>query len=316
MSGAPQSGPILVGRETGASWYEASARERVAGMLDAGSFNEFLPPTERATSPHLHLFDLPVAFDDGMIVGSGRLAGDRVFVAAQEGRFMGGTFGEIAGAKLTGLLRAARAMQDVGGPAAVLLLLDSGGVRLQEANAGEIAISEIIRAILEARAAGVAVIALVGGRAGTFGGAGLIAACCSHVVVSEQARISVTGPEVIETNKGVEEFDSRDRAMVWRITGGRTRALLGIADRYVPDRIACFREAASDLAHRTTPFDLPTLDAEQRRLEQRLQAHGGCRDSIGIWSAMGIAEPDRVADLSDDAFADLLAARGSSHDAR
>ena len=34
-----------------------------------------------------------------------------MFVAAQEGRFMGGAFGEVHGAKLTGLLRAARDMK-------------------------------------------------------------------------------------------------------------------------------------------------------------------------------------------------------------
>nr|WP_321985891.1 hypothetical protein [uncultured Lichenicoccus sp.] len=121
---------------------------------------------------------------------------------------------------------------------------------------------------------------------------------------------------MIETNKGVEEFDSRDRALVWRITGGRTRALLGVADRYVPDLITSFREAAADLMHRATPLDLPTLDAEQQRLEHRLQAYGACRDSPAIWTAKGIAEPDQIADLSDDEFADLLASQGAPHDAR
>ena len=311
MSGSPR-----LGGSSGASWYEATARERIAGLLDQASFIELVPPTERETSPHLHLFDLPVAFDDGMIVGLGRLDGGEAFVAAQEGRFMGGTFGEIAGAKLVGLLRAARLMHAEGGPSTVLLLLDSGGVRLQEANAGEIAVSETIRAILDARAAGIAVIALIGGRSGTFGGAGLVAACCSRIVVSEQARIGVTGPEVIETNMGVEEFDSRDRALVWRITGGRTRTLLGIADRYVPDRIERFREAACHLARDVPRFDAATLAAEQLRLEQRLQAHGACRDAPSIWSAMGIAEPDGIADLADEAFADLLASQGPHHDAR
>ena len=203
------------------SWYEATARERVAGLLDGGSFIEFLGPEQREVSPHLALFDLPEAFDDGIIVGRGRLNGHEVFIAAQEGRFMGGTFGEVHGAKLVGLLRAARDAK--AGSRPVLLLLDTGGVRLQEANAGELAVSEIIRAILEARAAGAVVIALVGGRAGAFGGGGIIAACCSCIVISEQGRIGVSGPEVIETNQGVEEFDSRDRALVWRITGGRTR---------------------------------------------------------------------------------------------
>ena len=40
----------------------------------------------------------------------------------------------------------------------------------------------------------------------------------------------MSGPEVIETNRGVEEFNSRDRALVWRTMGGKNRRLLGAAD--------------------------------------------------------------------------------------
>ena len=223
-----------------ADWYEASARDRLAGLLDPKSFVEFLGPEQRAMSPHLAQFDLTGAFDDGIVVGRGRLDSQDVFVAAQEGRFLGGAFGEVHGAKLLGLLRAAR---DAGrsGVHAVLLLLDTGGVRLQEANAGELAISEIINAIIEVRSVGIPVLALIGGRAGAFGGGGITTACCSQIVVSEHARVSVSGPEVIETNKGVEEFDSKDRALVWRICGARTRYLTGGADRYVKGRIQEFR---------------------------------------------------------------------------
>jgi malonate decarboxylase beta subunit len=57
---------------------------------------------------------------------------------------MGGAFGEVHGAKLTGLLRAARDTKSV----PVLILFDTGGVRLQEANAGELAIAEIMRALI------------------------------------------------------------------------------------------------------------------------------------------------------------------------
>src|SRR5580658_7200477 len=35
-----------------ADWYEASARERIAGLLDAEGFTEFLGPEQRAMSPH------------------------------------------------------------------------------------------------------------------------------------------------------------------------------------------------------------------------------------------------------------------------
>ena len=42
-------------------------------------------------------------------------------------------------------------------------------MRLQEANAGLIAVSEVIRAILSARAAGITVLAAIGGQYGCFG---------------------------------------------------------------------------------------------------------------------------------------------------
>src|SRR5271155_3956240 len=154
-----------------ASWFQATARQRVAGLLDPDSFTEFLGPSERVQSPYLHLFDLPSAFDDGVVIGRGALDGKPVLIAAQEGQFMGGTFAEVSGAKLVGLLRVARDHKDL--PQTVLLLLDSGGARLQEANGGELVVAELMRAIVQARGAGVAVIALVGGRAGAFGGAGL-----------------------------------------------------------------------------------------------------------------------------------------------
>lgn len=224
------------------SYYEADARARIAGLLDAGSFREFLGPAQRAISPHLAQLDQPAAFDDGIVVGEGRLHGKHVLVAAQQGEFMGGGVGEVHGAKLTGLLR--RAVDTH--PDGVLLLLDTGGVRLHEANAGLIAISEIMRATLGARAAGVPVVALIGSGNGAFGGMGIVARCCSTVIMSEEGRLSLSGPEVIETVRGVEEFDSRDRALVWRVTGGKHRYLIDQAQVLVPDAISAFAEAASD----------------------------------------------------------------------
>ncbi|WP_438346044.1 biotin-independent malonate decarboxylase subunit beta [Methylorubrum populi] len=295
------------------SWYEASARARIDGLLDAGSFREIIGPEQRRMSPHLPLFDLPRAFDDGMIIGSGRLDGKPVLVAAQEGRFMGGAFGEVHGAKLVGLLRAALALK----PDAVLILFDTGGVRLQEANAGETAIAEVMRAITHVRAAGVPVIGLIGGRAGAYGGGGLIAGTCSRLVVSESGRISVSGPEVIETNKGAEEFDSRDRALVWRTMGGKHRRLIGGADAFADDTVEAFRQAALDAIARAPAFDLTTLDAEQRRLEERLARFGDCRDATEIWARLGVNDPEAVPALSTADFDALLANLGeTTHDAR
>src|SRR5256885_12613801 len=83
---------------------------------------------------------------------------------------MGGGVGEVHGAKLVGLLR--RALLER--PAAVLLLAESGGVRLHEANAGLTAVSEVMRALLDVRASGIPVVVLIGGANGRFRGMGLL----------------------------------------------------------------------------------------------------------------------------------------------
>jgi len=272
------------------SYREATARRRLAGVLDPGSFDELLPPSARVSSPHLAELELPVAFDDGAIVGAGTLGGRRVLAAAQEGAFMGGAVGEVHGAKLVGLLQRAERQR----PDGVLLLLDTGGVRLQEANAGLVAVSEIMRAILAARAAGVCVLALVGGGWGCFGGMGIAARCCDVIIMSEEGRLGLSGPEVIETNRGVEEMDASDRALVWRTVGGKHRYVLGEADALVDDDLAAFRAAALAHLERRRPLELDALEREQRHLERRLADFGDLRDGADVWRAAGVGEPSRL----------------------
>ena len=280
------------------SFYEADARHRLVGLLDAGSFRELVPPEERAISPHLPRLDVAVAFDDGVVVGAGTLAGRAVLAASQEGGFMGGAVGEVHGAKITGLLQ--RAVDEK--PAAVLLLLESGGVRLHEANAGLIAVSETMRAVFDARAAGVVVIGLIGSTVGCFGGMGLIARCCDVIVMSEEGRLGMSGPEVIETAHGVEEFDSRDRALVWRTVGGKHRYLLGEADRLVDDSIAAFRGAAIDVLDVRRSLTLEALFAEHASLTERLERFGDAGDAVEIWRRIGITDPDALPLLDTEAF--------------
>jgi len=305
--------PEIIAPPDTRSWYEASARQRIAALLDAGSFVEFIGPEQRETSPHLALFDLPAQFDDGMVVGRGTLDAKPVFLAAQEGRFMGGAFGEVHGAKLTGLLRAARDAKSI----PVLILFDTGGVRLQEANAGELAIAEIMRAVLEARTAGAKVVGLIGGRAGCYGGGSLVAGCCSALAISEQGRLAVSGPEVIETNRGVEEFDSKDRALVWRTMGGKHRRLIGAVERFVDDTVADFRAAAIDLIETSPAFGTDVLAAEQARLEQRITQFGTCADALDVWKAEGVPEPDAIPAMPAQPFIALAdTIRRTRHDAR
>ncbi|HEV2609732.1 MAG TPA: biotin-independent malonate decarboxylase subunit beta [Noviherbaspirillum sp.] len=284
------------------SYLESSARERIHRLLDPGSFAEILPPATRFTSPHLEQLDAPVSFDDGVVIGSGRLHGTAVLAAAQEGGFMGGAVGEVHGAKLVGLLK--RAINEKAG--AVILLLETGGVRLHEANAGLIAVSEVMRAVLDTRAAGIPVIVLIGGANGCFGGMGIVARCANTIIMSEEGRLAMSGPEVIETAAGVEEFDSRDRALVWRTTGGKHRYLLGDCHVIVPDDIGAFRDAAfraiqqADLSE--VALTLAELEAEQDLLQQRLARFGELSDPVEIWTDLGIPDPAAVPMLDAETF--------------
>lgn len=295
---------------SGGSFLERTARQRIAALLDDGSFHEILPPGERHVSPHLPVLGQPVAFDDGVVIGEGLLAGASVFIAAQEPAFMGGSVGEVHGAKITGLLERAAARK----PKAVLLLLDTGGVRLHEANAGLIAISEIQRAVFEARLAGVPVIVLIGGSNGCYGGLGIVAKCCDRIVMSEEGRLAVSGPEVIEAAKGVEEFDARDRALVWRTMGGKHRFLMGDAEAIVPDDITAFREAAIGFLGDAQPLTLQAMDDEHAMLARRIAGIAESDDALDIWSALGIEDAPAVPLAEIPAFLEMAeTARKVSH---
>ncbi|NTF09665.1 biotin-independent malonate decarboxylase subunit beta [Agrobacterium rubi] len=290
------------------SWYEATARERIDGLIDSGSFIELLPPQDRVTSPHLRVLGSPAAFDDGVAVGKATLDGKAVLIAAQEGAFMGGAVGEVHGAKITGLLE--RALDEK--PNAVLLLLESGGVRLHEANAGLIAVSEIMRAILNLRAAGVPVIVLDGGRYGVFGGMGIASRLCSSIVMSEEGRLGLSGPEVIETTMGVEEFDASDRALVWRTVGGKHRYILGETDGLVSDDMAAFREAAIALLGEAKALDLDAIEAEHADLAARLTRFGGVQDATDIWQALDISDVEQIPLMTTDEFHKAVDGRRSA----
>lgn len=285
------------------SFYEATAHARITGILDKGSFREFCSARARRTSPHLPPLGLPVAFNDGVIVGEGTLDGRPVLIGAQEGRFMGGSVGEVHGAKLTGLLMRALDTQ----PHAVVLLLDSGGVRLHEANAGLIAMGEIQRAVLSARAAGIPVIVAIGGSNGCYGGMSIVARSCEWIIASEEGRLSISGPEVIEAVEGIEEFDSQDRALVWRTMGAKHRRLLGEIDVLVPDSLEAFREAIAAKVGHARPVDLEALEEEHALLADRLERFAGCRDAVEVWALRGVSDPESVPAMDTETFNTMVA---------
>lgn len=277
------------------SFYEKTARNRISSIIDAGSFHEFLKAGTLPLSPNLQALDIPGSFDDGVIIGTACIDKTPVHLIAQEGQFMGGAVGEIHGAKIVGLLL--RAIQDQS--RAVVFFIDSGGVRLHEANAGLIAISEIMRAMLKVRNAGIPIISIIGGTCGAFGGMGISACLSSHIIMSEEGRLALSGPEVIETVKGVEEFDSKDRALVWRVTGGKNRYLLDQIQVLTEDDTDEIREQIiAALAQAPEQLTLTALQHKQQLIQQQFDQWFGKKDGLEIWQGMHIQHAEHIPMLS------------------
>jgi malonate decarboxylase beta subunit len=218
------------------SFVELNARQRARALLDTGSFRELLDPFARMMSPWLAKQGVVPQADDGVVIAKGSIGGLPVVIAAIEGAFQGGSLGEVGGAKIAGALELAAEDNRNGIPTAAVLLLETGGVRLQEANLGLAAIADIHAAIVDLRRYQ-PVIGVIAGSVGCFGGMSIAAGLCSYLLVTREARLGLNGPQVIEQEAGIEEYDSRNRPFIWSLTGGEQRFASGLADGFSIDDV-------------------------------------------------------------------------------
>lgn len=264
-------------------YHELKARERIAIIAD--SFSEILPPPERVTSPYLPQLEIPVSFDDGLVIGLARLGGKPLYLAAQVGQFVGGSVGEVHSAKLVGLLKASARDR-----IPFVILVESGGVRLHEGSSGEIGIAEAIRAVFSCREAGVPTIAVIGSDIGAYGGMGIFSACCDFRLMTEHGRLGISGPIVIEKWMGKAAYDSSNRALVWKTSGGKTRYLLGDADCLVNDSAAAVKNGLAALLGKGKSVDLDAICQQHAALQKRLEDFAGVENPDDIWKKCGISD--------------------------
>ncbi|EXC29446.1 biotin-independent malonate decarboxylase subunit beta [Acinetobacter sp. 809848] len=231
---------------------ELSARERVKALLDEGTFRELLDPFARVMSPWLVKQNIVPQADDGVVIAKGSIQERPVVLISIEGLFQGGSLGEVGGAKIAGALELAVEDNLKGIPTAAILLLETGGVRLQEANLGLAAIAEIQASIVNLRQYQ-PVIAVVAGSVGCFGGMSIAAGLCSYIVMTQEGRLGLNGPQVIEQEAGVQEYNAKDRPFIWSITGGNQRFTSGLADAYVDDDRQKIRQQVIDYLTQGVP---------------------------------------------------------------
>lgn len=231
---------------------ELSARERAKALLDEGTFRELLDPFARVMSPWLVKQNIVPQADDGVVIAKGSIQERPVVLISIEGLFQGGSLGEVGGAKIAGALELAVEDNLKGIPTAAILLLETGGVRLQEANLGLAAIAEIQAAIVNLRQYQ-PVIAVVAGSVGCFGGMSIAAGLCSYIVMTQEGRLGLNGPQVIEQEAGAQEYNAKDRPFIWSITGGNQRFTSGLADAYVDDDRQKIRQQVIDYLTQGVP---------------------------------------------------------------
>ncbi|GAA1639076.1 hypothetical protein GCM10009733_040330 [Nonomuraea maheshkhaliensis] len=240
----------LLGRT---SFIELDARERAKALLDEGA-RELCGPFDRIESPWLEPQGVVPQSDDGVVVVKGELDGRRAVVIGIEQAFQGGGIGEVSGAKIAAALSLAARDSRAGTPTVAVLLLETGGVRLQEANLGLATVAEVCAAVLELRALQ-PVVGVIAGALGCFGGVSIAAGLCTKLIMTAESRLGLDGPEVIESEAGIAEFDASDHPLIWSIDGGTQRVRTGLADALVLDDVAALRAAVVEAVREGVPAE-------------------------------------------------------------
>jgi malonate decarboxylase beta subunit len=195
-------------------------RERLAALADDGRFVEH---ERHARSANLARFGIDAQDDDGIVAATLAIGGRAFEAVAQDARFLGGSVGERHGMKLAAAI--ARAVE---AERPFLVLAASAGVRLHEANAGELALGRALKALCDARAGGLPTFAI--GVGDVFGGMSVLVAACGALALVPEARFGLSGPKVIALARGRGELDPADRNAVDALFGAPARAREGIAD--------------------------------------------------------------------------------------
>ncbi len=172
-----------------------TARERIAKLVDPGSFTE-LDEFVRHRSTTFGM-DKNRPYGDGVVTGYATIDGRNIALYSQDFTVMGGSLGEVFSEKI---VKVAEFALKNGIP--LIGINDSGGARIQEGVASLSGYGKIFR--LNTRSSGVIPqISLILGPCA--GGASYSPALTDFVVmVNETSHMFITGPDVIKTVTGEE----------------------------------------------------------------------------------------------------------------
>ena len=214
-----------------------------------------------------------------LIVANGEIADRKVAVAATDAGMQRGAIGVEEGHALAQLFADAR-----GSGTPVVLALDSAGARVDEDLAALGAFRRLFGAALDARGAGVPMLAVLG--RSCFGGASLLACLCGQRSYLPQTLLAASGPRVIEAAEGRARFDASDARLVRAHLGTAARVAWHEQDSVRADTLEGARRAVRDWILQP-PAAAPELSGQQSRLEGRLAARSAAtRDDVSLSSSL------------------------------
>jgi propionyl-CoA carboxylase beta chain len=180
-----------------------TARERLALLLDQGSFTELEAYTTQQNNPGEN--SIP---GDGVVTGYGTVDGRTVYVYAQDFTVQGGALGEMHSRKICRVMDLAAAN---GSP--IVGLIDSGGARIQEGVKSLGGYAEIFKRNAQLSGVIPQISLILGPCAG--GAAYSPAVTDAIIMVEKQSFMFLTGPQVIKSVTGEEtDFESLGGAQV------------------------------------------------------------------------------------------------------
>ncbi|MFZ4455329.1 MAG: acyl-CoA carboxylase subunit beta [Bacteroidales bacterium] len=170
-----------------------TARERIAMLLDAGSFEEFdMFVTHRCTNFGL---ENESYLGDGVVTGYGTISGRLVYVYAQDFTVFGGSLSETLAMKICKVMDQAMKM---GAP--VIGINDSGGARIQEGVNALAGYTEIFQRNILASG----VVPQISGIFGPCAGGAVYSPALTdfNIMTKGTSYMFLTGPKVVKTVTG------------------------------------------------------------------------------------------------------------------
>ncbi|GIW43055.1 MAG: hypothetical protein KatS3mg077_0337 [Candidatus Binatia bacterium] len=224
----------------GAAFSKLSGLDRAQSLCDPGTVDVVW-----------HLANSP------LLLVRGQISTRPVALALLDGHVRGGTVGLEEAAALSDFLRAFLRQSSVSGEASSLILvLDTGGVRVEEGPRALAAASAAGVLLAECTLKGVPTVSVITGPRGCFGALSVMAALPDTILMVENSHWGLTGPKLFSAvQAGVTEHQGR------AATSASERLRSGLVDRLVPDDVEAVRSglrhslAALDRVARPSPIE-------------------------------------------------------------